>query len=541
MDGWLLGYQLASSTANSYKYYKSIEKDGIAALAGDINAASAFVNDVSGTYDAIKGISPSIGFSLAAFQLNKVNLAAQLAALAQAIKENDAQGIAKGIVGTVGAIAGIVGSIPALPPQIAVPARALKLGCAALSLLLDDPVNLGALSDAVEATLDAVRDAADQMYQGLMDLRWENLMSDLEGVSQSVADPLTLDLDGDGLETTGVSPTNPILFDYTGSGIKTATGWLSPDDGFLVLDRNLNGVIDSGRELFGDSTIKRDGQRAADGFDALRDLDSNADGKISALDSRFAELRLWRDLNQDGISQGNELFTLGQLNVASINVAASAHSQTLANGNQIADLGTYTRSDGSLGTTGEVTGNLADINLVGDTFHREFTDTLDTTAVAALPDMRGSGAVRDLREAATLSPTLAALSSATPRQTLKSAVALVIEQWADTVKDARLATDPPSGFADLMDVASATHRTLDSSGWSGSSKVAWLLETHPAHTSFRTVLADNGYQVKGMPGFTGGGTTSETIIGENTAEDLSAEDGDDVFPRQYRRLVYVFQ
>jgi len=146
----------------------------------------------------------------------------------------------------------------------------------------------------------------------------------------------------------------------------TATSWLSPDDGFLVLDRNLNGLIDSGRELFGDSTIKRDGQRAADGFDALRDLDSNADGKISALDSRFAELRLWRDLNQDGVSQSNELSTLGQLNVASINVAASAHSQTLANGNQIADLGTYTRGDGSVGTTGEVTGNLADINLVGD-------------------------------------------------------------------------------------------------------------------------------------------------------------------------------
>ncbi|HMV55503.1 MAG TPA: hypothetical protein PKC15_17375, partial [Rhodocyclaceae bacterium] len=155
MDGWLLGYQLASSTANSYKYYKSIEKDGIAALAGDINAASAFLNGVSGTYNAIKGISPPIGFSLAAFQLNKVNLAAQLAALAQAINENNAQGIAKGIVGTVGAIAGIVGSIPGLPPQIAMPARALNLGCAALSLLLDDPVNWGALSDAAEATWDA--------------------------------------------------------------------------------------------------------------------------------------------------------------------------------------------------------------------------------------------------------------------------------------------------------------------------------------------------------------------------------------------------
>jgi len=166
MNGWLLGYQLPSGTANSYKYYNSIEKDGIAALVGNINGASAFLNGVSGAYNAIRGISPPIGVSLSTFQLNKVNLAAQLAALAQAINENSAQGIAKGVVGTVGAIAGIVGSIPGLPPQIAMPARAVNLACTALSLLLDDPVNWGALSDAAEATWDAVGDAAEQDVPG---------------------------------------------------------------------------------------------------------------------------------------------------------------------------------------------------------------------------------------------------------------------------------------------------------------------------------------------------------------------------------------
>lgn len=67
-------------------------------------------------------------------------------------------------------------------------------------------------------------------------------------------DPLTLDLDGDGLETTGVNATNPIMFDHDGDGVSTATGWVLPDDGFLVLDRNGNGQIDNGTELFGDST-----------------------------------------------------------------------------------------------------------------------------------------------------------------------------------------------------------------------------------------------------------------------------------------------
>lgn len=211
-------------------------------------------------------------------------------------------------------------------------------------------------------------------------------------------DPLTLDLDGDGLETVGT--TAGILFDQTGSGVRQGTGWVAPDDGFLVLDRNGNGVIDSGRELFGDSTHKSTGQTALDGFDALRDLDSNADGKISSTDAQFGNLRVWRDHNQDGISQSGELYTLSSLQIASINVAASANSQTLANGNQIADLGTYTRTDGSTGTTGEISGTLGDINLGTDVFHRQFTDTLDTSAVGALPDMQGSGAVRDLREAA---------------------------------------------------------------------------------------------------------------------------------------------
>ena len=218
-------------------------------------------------------------------------------------------------------------------------------------------------------------------------------------------DPLTLDLDGDGLETTGIAATNPIQFDHDGDGIKNGTGWVLSDDAFLVLDKNGNGTIDSGRELFGDSTIKSNGQTAVDGFDALADLDSlsnggNADGKISNLDSQFANLRLWRDLNQDGISQTGELFTLTQLNISSINVTKTANSQTLPNGNQIADLGTFTRTDGATGNVGAVTGNMADINLASDTFHRTFPNVLDTSSVATLPDMQGSGAVRDLREAA---------------------------------------------------------------------------------------------------------------------------------------------
>ncbi len=264
-------------------------------------------------------------------------------------------------------------------------------------------------------------------------------------------DPLTIDLDGDGLETVGTSA--GILFDPTGSGVKTGTGWVKPDDGFLVLDKNGNGLIDNGRELFGDSTIKSNGQLALDGFDALRDLDSNADGKVDVSDAQFNNLKVWRDLNQDGTTQNGELFTLGQLNIASINTGSTANSQTLPDGNQIADLGTYTRTDGSSGTTGEVTGNLGDINLAQDTFHRQFTTHPDTSAVASLPDMRGSGAVRDLREAASQSPALATtlgqLGGNTTHADLKAAVGVILQQWADGAT-----------FTDSFEAAAALNKDL---------------------------------------------------------------------------------
>lgn len=145
-------------------------------------------------------------------------------------------------------------------------------------------------------------------------------------------DPLVFDLDGDGLETAGPAQSG-VLFDHDADGIKTGTGWVKSDDGFLVMDRNGNGVIDNGRELFGDATPLYAGGTAADGFAALAQEDSNSDGKITSADSKWSSLRIWRDLNQDGVSQANELFTMQNASIAGINVAKTANSVTLANGN----------------------------------------------------------------------------------------------------------------------------------------------------------------------------------------------------------------
>jgi hypothetical protein len=213
-------------------------------------------------------------------------------------------------------------------------------------------------------------------------------------------DPLILDLDGDGIETIGADPVNPILFDHDGDGIKTGTGWVRPDDGFLVLDRNGNGTIDNGTELFGDSTPLSGGGNAADGFAALRDQDTNGDGLVDANDANFANLRLWRDLNQDGVSQANELSSLADHGIGALRAERRVYAQVLPNGNQLADLGNFVTLGGAEGTLGTVS-NMADVNLADDTFHREFTDQIPITPEAeALPNMQGSGLLRALREAA---------------------------------------------------------------------------------------------------------------------------------------------
>ena len=253
-------------------------------------------------------------------------------------------------------------------------------------------------------------------------------------------DPLTLDLDGDGLETVGISPVSPILFDHDGDGVKTATGWIAPDDGLLVFDRDGNGTIDNGRELFGDATLIPDGQggerNAADGFAALAQEDTNADGTVDANDARFADLRIWQDLNQDGLSTADELFTLTQKNIASISVTKTEHSQLLPNGNVIADLGTYTTTDGTVGGLG-TTAQLGDVDLNENTFISSFTTPVPLTPDArVLPNMHSSGQVRDLQEAASLSPALAsalaAYSHATTRADQLALLDGVVKAWSDT-------------------------------------------------------------------------------------------------------------
>lgn len=245
-------------------------------------------------------------------------------------------------------------------------------------------------------------------------------------------DPLVLDLDNDGIET--VSASGTILFDHDGDGVKSGTGWIAPDDGLVVMDRNGNGTIDNGSELFGADTVLSDGSKASSGFAALSDLDSNEDGIFDASDTSFADVRIWRDLNQDGISQSGELFTFDQLGIASITLTPTTTTDLdLGNGNVVDNRGTYTRDDGTTGLAG-------DLQLAMNEFYRDFSGSLDPVEVtedaSELPNMKGSGAVRDLQEAASLSEDLLTaaqgLDAGMSRDAMYGAVDDIIALWADT-------------------------------------------------------------------------------------------------------------
>ncbi|WP_241696568.1 cadherin domain-containing protein [Stenotrophomonas sp. SAM-B] len=163
--------------------------------------------------------------------------------------------------------------------------------------------------------------------------------------------PVVLDMDGDGVETVGWAQ-SATRFDMNGDGVRDLTGWVGPHDGLLVLDRNRNGVIDSGAEI--SFTADLDG--AHSDLEGLAAYDSNGDRRFDANDARFGEFQVWRDGNRDGISQADELLTLQQAGVASINLDAQRTGQmpgqtrdntTYANGQ-------FTRTDGSQGALADM-------------------------------------------------------------------------------------------------------------------------------------------------------------------------------------------
>lgn len=160
---------------------------------------------------------------------------------------------------------------------------------------------------------------------------------------------IALDLDGDGvIETIDDNNYDGAMFDHNDDGFRTATGWISADDGLLVRDINGNGIIDTGAELFGDNTLLSDGTTAHSGMQALADLDSNDDGIINNQDVKFSELKVWQDKNTDGVSDASELFSLTDVGISSIDLSEKQMVNQRVEGGFIKETATFTKTDGSI-------------------------------------------------------------------------------------------------------------------------------------------------------------------------------------------------
>lgn len=164
------------------------------------------------------------------------------------------------------------------------------------------------------------------------------LSCDFCGCTCYQATPIIIDTTGHGFHLT--SAQSGVLFDFLGKGLPNQLAWTEEDsgNGFLALDRNGNGRIDNGSELFGNLTPQ---PKSSDpnGYRALAEFDKpenggNGDGIIDWRDAVYEKLVIWIDANHDGVSQPEELHSLPSMGVYSIGLQFKEELKTDQYGNK---------------------------------------------------------------------------------------------------------------------------------------------------------------------------------------------------------------
>lgn len=205
--------------------------------------------------------------------------------------------------------------------------------------------------------------------------------------------PMVIDLDGEGIETIDINKSQ-IYFDVDNDGFREQTGWISKNEAILAIDKNENGKIDNQSEMFG-STTKT-------GFEELKELDTNGDGIINSQDVDFNKIRVWQDLNENGVTEEGELKTAQEAGIESI-YTNSYKIGALNNNNIITEKATIQYTDGSTKDLYDVATQYNDMYTVYGGDYVLDADIID------LPWLRGYGNSIDLQLAASQNDNLKTL------------------------------------------------------------------------------------------------------------------------------------
>ncbi|RYD44483.1 MAG: tandem-95 repeat protein [Sphingomonadales bacterium] len=270
-----------------------------------------------------------------------------------------------------------------------------------------------------------------------------DILVELQGVSLtnlatligSRITPVTLDIDGDGLEF--VSASAGAAFDYDGDGVREATSWVGSGDGILVRDANGDGIANNGGEIIfsvGGSTD----------LEGLRlQYDSNGDGKLSAEDAEFASFGVWQDVNGNGITDAGEFRSLTDLGIASIALASDGKPYVAGDGEVIVHgEASFTRADGTTGAVGDVA--FITPRAANDVERTVGNQALTSSLVAASLIV----AVQDAQPDSAAQPIVAADDEST--------IAQADGGVAAAPTDASAATTPTSGASDSVAETPAT-------------------------------------------------------------------------------------
>ena len=263
----------------------------------------------------------------------------------------------------------------------------------------------------------------------------------------SLYDPIALDLDGNGKIDT-LSLENGVFFDHNGDKIAFKSSWISGEDGILARDINGDGAITSGAELFGNFTKLKNGELAKNGAQALKDLDDNNDGIFDSNDKAFNEILVWQDKNSDGISQKNELKTLNEHNIKSIDLEFMADNTALDKDNKQILIGSF-----STNISNESKNNLAsDIDFSVDTIQRNILD--DTDGI-----IKGTGFVRNFNLSLNdeIKNAYESYKTLNTKQQQLSNVETLVNLWAKTAKQYKEIDNPiQKAKINISSVASGT-------------------------------------------------------------------------------------